>query len=110
MKERQNPLLILRFWNENIKRMLVGHTQKISADKSKQTSTFPEIQNINKASFKTRDSSFAHLLTYFSSLIKGLLEMWLGHLAFHFRSRKGSQKIFLESSLAYLLQCYQSQV
>ena len=63
------------FLNENIKRMLVGHTQKISADKSKQTSTFPEIQNINKASFKTRDSSFAHLLTYFSSLIKGLLEM-----------------------------------
>lgn len=33
MKERQNFLLILHFWNENVKRVLVNRTQKISADK-----------------------------------------------------------------------------
>ena len=66
MKEWQNSLLILCFWNENIKRVFVDHTQKLSSDKSKQPSTFLEIQNINKLSFKTRDSSFEHLLTYFS--------------------------------------------
>ena len=33
MKERQNSLIILRFWNENVKRVLVDRTQKIPADK-----------------------------------------------------------------------------
>ena len=110
MKERQNSLLILCFWNENIKRVFVDHTQNISTDKSKQTSTFFKIRNINKLSFKTRDSSFEHLRTYFSLSNNGPLEMWLSHLSFYFKSWKHSRKILLGSSLAYLLQCYQSQV
>ena len=92
------------------KACVLDRMQKISTDKSKQTSTLLEIRNINKLSFKTCDSSFEHLLTYFSLLINGLLEMWLRHLTFYFRSWKHSQKIFSRSSLAYLLQCYQSQV
>ena len=35
-------LLILHFWNEHLKRVFVNPRQKISTDKSKQTSTFLE--------------------------------------------------------------------
>ena len=71
--------------------MFVDHGQNISADKSKQTSTFLEIQNLNESSFK-------HLLTYLSLSINRHLEIWLRLLTFYFRSLKGSQKIFLGSS------------
>ena len=40
MKEWQNSQLILHFWNENIKRVFFDHRQKISTEKSKQTSLF----------------------------------------------------------------------
>ena len=40
-------------------RVFVDHRQKISTDKSKQTSTFLEIiQNSDKSSCKTREASF----------------------------------------------------
>ena len=59
MKEQQNFLLILRFRNENVKHVFFGCRQKISADKSKQTSTFLEIiQNSDKPSFETREVGF----------------------------------------------------
>ena len=38
--------------------------KKISADNSRQTSTFLEIQNSNESSFEMRESSFKNLLTY----------------------------------------------
>ena len=96
MKERQNSLLILHFWNKNVKHVFVDHGQNISADKSKQTSTFLEIQNLNESSFK-------HLLTYLSLSINRHLEIWRRLLTFYFRSLKGSQKIFLGSSLGPML-------
>ena len=73
--------------------------KKISADKSKQTSTFLEIRDSNKSTFEMHDLSFKHLLPYLSLLINGLLEMWLGLLTFYVWSLKGKQKIFLSSSL-----------
>ena len=51
MHKRQKSLVILCFWNENIKWVFVDHRQKISDDKSKQTSTFLEILNSNELSF-----------------------------------------------------------
>ena len=57
------------------KTCVLDRMQKISTDKSKQTSTLLKIRNINKSSFKTCDSSFEHLLTYFSLLVNGLLEI-----------------------------------
>ena len=39
---------LLRFWNENVKCVFVDHWQNISTDKSKQTSTFLEIRNLNE--------------------------------------------------------------
>ena len=47
MNECQNSLLIMRFWNENVKCVFVDCRQKISAGKSKQTSTFLEARNSN---------------------------------------------------------------
>ena len=79
--ERQNSLLIMCFWNENVKCVFVDCWQKMSADKSKQTSTFLETRNSNK-------SSFEHLLTYLSLSINGLLEMWLRILTFYFKILK----------------------
>ena len=61
--------------------MFVDCWQKMSADKSKQTSTFLETRNSNK-------SSFEHLLTYLSLSINGLLEMWLRLLTFYFKILK----------------------
>ena len=97
MKEWQNSLLILHFWNKNVKHVFVDHGQNISADKSKQTSTFLEIQNSNESSFK-------HLLTYLSLSINRHLEIWLRLLTFYFTSPNGSQKIFLGSSLGPMLE------
>ena len=37
MKERQNSLLTLRFWDENVKCMFVDRRQKISSAEDKQT-------------------------------------------------------------------------
>ena len=51
MHKQQKSLVILCFWNENMKWVFVDHRQKISADKSKQTSTFLEILNSNELSF-----------------------------------------------------------
>ena len=81
MNEQQNSLLIIRFWNENVKCVFVDCRQKISAGKSKQTSTFLETQNSN-------NSSFEHLLTYLSLSINVLLEMWFGLLTFYFKMLK----------------------
>ena len=52
MKEQQNSLLILRFWNENVNLVFVDCRQNISAAKSKQTSCFLEIHNSNELSFE----------------------------------------------------------
>ena len=68
MNERQNSLLIMRFWNENVKCVFIDCRQKISAGKSKQTSTFLDTRNSNK-------SRFEHLLTYLSLSINGLLDV-----------------------------------
>ena len=81
MNERQNSLLIMRFWKENVKCVFVNCRQKISAGKSKQTSTFLDTRKSNK-------SSFEHLLTYLSLSINGLLEMWLQLLTFYFKILK----------------------
>ena len=81
MNEWQNSLLIMRFWNENVKCVFVDCRQKISAGKSKQTSTFLDARNSNK-------SSFEHLLTYLSLSINGLLEMWLQLVTFYFKTLK----------------------
>ena len=81
MNEWQNSLLNMRFWNDNVKCVFVDYRQKISAGKSKQTSTFLETPNSNK-------SSFEHLLTYLSLSINGLLEMWLQLLTFYFKILK----------------------
>ena len=48
---KQDSLRILRLWNENIKCVFIDSRVKISADKSKQTSTFLEILNSNELSF-----------------------------------------------------------
>ena len=64
MKEWQNSLCILRFWNENVKCVFVNPQQKISTDKSKQTSNLLEIRNLNESCFEMPESSFEHLLTY----------------------------------------------
>ena len=72
--------------------------KKISADKSKQTSTFLEIRDSNKSTFEMHESSFKHLLPYLSLLINGLLEMWLGLLTFYVWILRGKQKIFLRES------------
>ena len=53
----------------------VDWRQNIPAIKSKQASSSLEIQNLNELSFKC-------LLTFLSSLIIGLLEVWLGLLTF----------------------------
>ena len=37
MKERQNSLLTLRFWDENVQCMFVDRRQKISSAEDKQT-------------------------------------------------------------------------
>ena len=81
MNEWQNSLLNMRFWNDNVKCVFVDCRQKISAGKSKQTSTFLDTRNSNK-------SSFEHLLTYLSLSINGLLEMWLQLLTFYFKILK----------------------
>ena len=47
MNKRQNSLLNMRFWNDNVKCVFVDCRQKISAGKSKQTSTFLETRNSN---------------------------------------------------------------
>ena len=39
MKERPNSMLILCFWNENVKRVFVDHSQNISSAKGKQTNS-----------------------------------------------------------------------
>ena len=72
-------------FNENVKRVFINHRQTISADKSKQTSTFLEIRNLNESSFKLHESSFEHLLSYLSLSISGLLDMWLRLLTFYFK-------------------------
>ena len=77
MKEQQNSLLILRFWNENVNLVFVDCRQNISAAKSKQTSCFLEIHNSNELSFE-------YLLSYLTSSITGLLEKWLGLLTLYF--------------------------
>ena len=72
--------------------MFVDCRQKSCADKSKQTSTFLEMRYSNKLSFKKRELSFEHFLTYLSLSING------PSTNVYFRSPKGSQKIFLSSS------------
>ena len=64
------------------KTLVVDCGQKISTDKSAQTSTFQDAWIKFLASF-----------TYLSLPVNGILEMWLGLLTFNFRSSKGSQKI-----------------
>ena len=66
--------------NENVTCVFVDPRQKISADKSKQTSTFLEILNSNESSFK-------HLLPYLSLSNNGLLEMCLELLTFYLRNK-----------------------
>ena len=82
MKERQNFLLILPFRDENIKRVIIDPRQKISADKSKQTSTFLEIiQNSDKPSYEMHEAGFrasAYLFKFIDLFIDGLLEVRVG--------------------------------
>ena len=44
--------------------VFVDRQQKISTDKSKQTSTLLENRNLNESCFEMPESSFEHLLTY----------------------------------------------
>lgn len=95
-------LLILHFWNEHLERVFVDPRQKISTDKSRQTSIFSGIiWNSTKfsKSFEMCESSFEHLLTNLSLPINGLLEMWFRLLTFYIRSLNCSKKIFFSSSL-----------
>ena len=48
-----------------------------------------------------------HQLSHVTYFLNRLLEMWLGLLTFYFGSPRGSQKIFLDSSLA---SAYKNQV
>ena len=89
-------MLILHFWNENVKRVFVDCRQKIPADKGKQTSTFLEIRNSNESSFGMRELSFEHLPPNLRLSISGLLDMWLRPLTFYF---KGPKKIYEAAAL-----------
>ena len=94
MKEQQNFLLILRFRNENVKHVFIDHRQKISADKSKQTSTFLEIiQNSDKPSFETREAGFRASAYLFKFMINGLQEVGLGLLTFILGARGSPKKL-----------------
>ena len=55
--------------------VFVDRQQKISTDKSKQTSTLLEIRNLNESCFEMPESSFEHLLTYLSLSINWLLKI-----------------------------------
>ena len=48
--------------------VFVDCQQKISTDKSKQTSTLLENRNLNESCFEMPESSFEHLLTIILSL------------------------------------------
>ena len=48
--------------------VFVDRQQKISTDKSKQTSTLLENRNLNESCFEMPESSFEHLLTIILSL------------------------------------------
>ena len=77
--ERLKSLLILPFWNKNVKCVFIDRRQKTSTDKSKQTSTFLDILSSDESSFK-------YLLPHVSLSINRRLEMWLGLLTFYLRN------------------------
>ena len=100
MKEQQNFLLILRFRNENVKHVFIDHRQKISADKSKQTSTFLEIiQNSDKPSFETCEVGFWASAYFFKFIDQWAPRSGARATNFYFRGPRISQNIVLGSSL-----------